>query len=124
MDETSRKRGLECWQETLGFAPQQPLVEPARFTLHLDHAARAEKLIGVDHGGTPCFYFHSYVLDEDRFDEDEMPYVADVFMERMVAWRCQDGTWMRHLIQLDRLEHCPSRILHAGLAVMEAAPVR
>ena len=68
---------------------------PVLFERHEEISARAIKVLGFDRAGERCFYFHEYVLREERFDEEEAIFEIPVYHEIVFAWKLMEGGWLK-----------------------------
>ena len=103
-----------AWLEELPEAFVHRVVPPLRYETHVDAAAHARKLVGLDAHGHRCYLRHTHTRTEDRFDADEWPEEVAVLRERRFAWRLPDGRWLRLIERMDRLESCRPRLLRQG----------
>ena len=86
------------------------VVAPLRIERHIDASAHASKVHGFDQDGRRCYYQHAFTLTEDRFDAEEFPLEVGVYQERVLAWRLNDGKWLKLKTSADQLEHCRKRV--------------
>jgi hypothetical protein len=110
------------WLDELPAAYGAQVVPPLRYELHVDAAAHARKLVGIDANGQRCYLRHTHTVTEDRFDIDEFPLEVAVLRERRIAWRLHSGEWLHLTDQMDRLESCHPRLRRTGPAVAASAP--
>ena len=83
----------ELWKEMLPNEFRGCVVRPTAFEYHTEPSVSANKIIGFDKDGNRCFYFQSFILTEEGFDIDEFPINIEVYYERVVAWRLNQGRW-------------------------------
>lgn len=102
------------WLEELPPSFSALVVPPLRFETHVDTAAHARKVVGLDTLGQRCYVQHTHTLTEDRFDIDEFPLEVAVLRERRHAWRLASGRWLRLTERLDRLDSCRPRLRREG----------
>lgn len=110
-----------AWLEELPEAFAQQVVPPWRYESHVDAAAHARKLVGLDAQGRRCYLRHTHTRTEDRFDADEWPEEVAVLRERRFAWRLQDGRWLRLIERMDRLDACRPRLVRQGPELCDLA---
>lgn len=68
---------------------------PVHFERHEDASVRARKVLGFDERNLRCFYFHEFLLTEECFDEEEAIFEVDFYHEMTVAWKTNDGSWIK-----------------------------
>ena len=86
------------------------VVTPTRIEHHIDTSAYASKTLGFDHHGVRCYYRHAFTITEERFDSEEFPVEIGVYQETVLAWRLNDGKWLKVKESADQLEHCQKRV--------------
>jgi hypothetical protein len=109
----------DAWLEELPASFSALVVAPLRYETHVDEAAHARKLVGLDADGRRCFLRHTHTVTEDRFDIDEFPLEVAVLRERRIAWRLRSGRWLHVLDRMDRLDSCRPRIAREGPQVLD-----
>ncbi|MEY8878401.1 MAG: hypothetical protein AB9M60_17970 [Leptothrix sp. (in: b-proteobacteria)] len=96
------------------------IVAPQRFESHVDEAACARKVVGLDGAGRRCYIQHLHTEIEQRFDIDEFPLEVATGRERRIAWRLRSGRWLLQVERIDRLESCrPRRVCGPAVVVRE-----
>lgn len=68
---------------------------PVQFEIHEDESLGARKILGYDHAGIRCFYFHEFLLTEERFDEDEWIFEALSYREMIFGWKTVESGWLK-----------------------------
>ncbi len=68
---------------------------PVQFEIHEDESLGARKILGYDRAGIRCFYFHEFVLTEERFDEDECIFEALSYREVIFGWKTLEEQWLK-----------------------------
>ena len=86
------------------------VILPVRIERHIDVSAHASKVHGFDQDGRRCYYQHAFTLTEERFDAEEFPLEVGVYQELVLAWRLNDGKWLKLKAWADQLDHCRKRI--------------
>lgn len=109
------------WQEELPLHFSAFIVAPQRFESHVDDAAYARKVVGLDGEGRRCYIRHLHTEVEQRFDIDEFPLEVATGRERRIAWRLQSGRWLLQVDRIDRLESCRPRRAHRPAVVVQEA---
>ncbi|MEQ1600703.1 MAG: hypothetical protein HOP04_03365 [Methylophilaceae bacterium] len=112
----------ELWEEMLPQEYRNRIVRPIAFEHHTEPSVSANKIIGFDVCGKRCFYFHSFLLTEEGFDIDEFPISIDVYYERVIAWRLNQGSWINIKSYSDRLDKCQRRLTTLPLEMTATAP--
>ena len=112
----------DAWREELPDSFGLLVVTPQRFERHEDAPAHAQKIVGLDASGRPCYLRHTHTLTVERFDIDEFPLEVAVLRERRFAWRLASGRWLRLGERLDRLDSCRPRLLRQGPELVAAYP--
>lgn len=115
----------DAWRDELPASFSALVVAPLRYETHVDEAAQARKLVGLDADGRRCFLRHTHTLVEQRFDIDEFPVDVPVLHERQLAWRLRSGRWLHLVERLDHLQGCrprhvrwpPALVTEAGLGL-------
>jgi len=97
------------------------VVPPARIEHHIDDSARASKTLGFDRHGLRCYYRHAFTLTEERFDSEEFPLQVSVYRETVLAWRLDNGKWLKLKEWADQLDHCRNRVFVQGPMIAEEA---
>lgn len=69
-------------------------VAPVLFDTFRDYEVAADRTVGRDADGEPCYYAHHYAIHEARSDDDEEYYQVPVYREALIAWRLRDGRWL------------------------------
>lgn len=110
------------WLGPLPSAYEDQVVAPQRFETHVDAAARARMVVGLDAQGQRCFVHHEHTVTEDRFDIDEQPLEVPVLRERRCAWRLSTGFWLRLGERQERLDSCRPRCLRDGPELLSGGP--
>jgi hypothetical protein len=114
---------LVLWLDELPADYCAEVVAPLRYEAHVDTAAHARKVVGLDAQGQRCYVRHTHTVTEDRFDIDEWPVEVAVLRERRIAWRLGNGRWLRVVDRMDRLESCRPRLWREGPDVLPGFPV-
>jgi len=97
------------------------VILPVRVEHHVDASANASKTHGFDRHGTRCYYRHAFTLTEERFDAEEFPVEVSVYRELVLAWRLDDGKWLKLKESADRLEHCRKCVITLPPEIVEEA---
>ena len=71
------------------------VIAPVRVEHHVDASAHASKTHGFDRHGTRCYYRHVLTLTEEQLDAEEFPAGVSVYRELALAWRLDDGKWLK-----------------------------
>ena len=112
----------DLWLDELPATFSTLVVPPLHFETHVDAAAHARKVVGLDALGQRCYVQHTHTRTEDRFDIDEFPLEVAALRERRLAWRLASGRWLRLTERLDRLGSCRPRLQRDGPDLVEAFP--
>ncbi|MDR1936605.1 MAG: hypothetical protein LBS49_13700, partial [Candidatus Accumulibacter sp.] len=59
-----------------------------------DHEIAAERYVGYDKDGNPCFTAYRFGFFEPRSDDDEAFYTVLAYGESLAAWRLRDERWL------------------------------
>jgi hypothetical protein len=108
------------WNDLLPDEYVQSVIQPSRYERHAEPSANAEKIYGYDANNNRCFYYHTFLVQEEGFDVDEFPILINVYYERVVAWRKRDGQWIKLKTVSDRLDKCNNRIKTLPIEVVES----
>lgn len=100
---------------------REKIVLPVRIERHVDASAHATKVHGFDRNGRRCYYQHVFTMTEERFDAEEFPLEVGVYQERVLAWRLDDGKWLKLKASADQLEHCRKRVFTRPPEITEEA---
>lgn len=92
---------------------------PVHFEMHEETSVSAKKIHGFDRKGMRCFYFHEFLLSEERFDEDELFFELGVYHEMTVAWKMKSGNWLRLKAYADNLDDCNKRCSILPVEIVE-----
>lgn len=82
------------WQQDLPDAWLGQAVAPASFEVFVEYEMAADRTIGRDAQGAPCYCALRYVLTELRADDDDLFYEAPSYAESLLGWRLADGRWL------------------------------
>jgi hypothetical protein len=88
-----------------------------------DDGVPASKWRGYGADGALCWYRHSFMLWEECFDEDDLPFQRQAGGESLEAWRCRDGSWLRRLVKTQGEGICGQRIQDGGYERVSARDV-
>lgn len=113
---------MSTWTEFLPREYQNSVISPKTFVHHTEPSVSADKIIGYDAAGTPCFYFHSFLLMEEGFDVDEFPILINAYYECVVAWRHWQGQWIKLKSYSDKLEGCNKKMTNLPPEVIDSMP--
>lgn len=87
----------EDWQALLPPHLLPLVVPPVRSETFHDDELPAERMLGYDLRGEPCFCVCRHVLSELEAGADEDPLrEAPVLSECLTAWRLRDEGWLVH----------------------------
>ena len=115
-------RVSDAWQARLPIALHEDIVPPIRVEAFHDDGVPASKWRGYDERGDLCYYRHSFSLWDDVVDDEE-PYRRLVLSESLEAWRCHDGTWLRHLQRNQGEGHCRGDNLDKGFEIVSSQAI-
>jgi hypothetical protein len=113
---------IKTWNQLLPQEYLNRVIQPTAFEHHTEPSVNAEKIIGADSDGKPCFYYHRFTLTDEGFDIDEFPILIDVYFERVVAWRLNQGQWVKLKSFSDRIDGCNNRMTTLPLELADSAP--
>ncbi|MDR2364750.1 MAG: hypothetical protein LBD68_02705 [Zoogloeaceae bacterium] len=82
------------WREHLPPEYQALIITPLDIRHYRDYEMAAERCIGEDGDGKPCFIAHRFGLFEPRSDDGEEFYVVLIYGESLAAWRLRDDRWL------------------------------
>jgi hypothetical protein len=82
------------WQEHLPQKYQTEVIAPLAFRRYRDYEMPAERYVGEDEDGAPCFIAHRFGLFEPRSDDGEAFYTVLAYGESLAAWRLRDDRWL------------------------------
>lgn len=68
---------------------------PVQFEIHEEESLGARKILGYDRAGIRCFYFHEFLLTEERFDEEEDVFEAASYRETIFGWKTLEEGWLK-----------------------------
>jgi len=97
------------------------VIPPVRVEHHVDTSANASKSHGFDRNGARCYYRHAFTMTEERFDAEEFPLEVSVYRELVLAWRLDDGKWLKLKEWADRLDQCNQRVVTQAPEITEEA---
>ena len=83
-----------AWAEGLPPDWADQVVAPQRFDLAAEYEAMADRCLGLDAEGRPCYCAYRYVRTALRSDDDEIYFEAPVYAETLLGWRLADGRWL------------------------------
>lgn len=66
------------------------MVAPVRFERFEDRSVPAVKIWGLDRQGVRCYHRHHYSVNDERFDEDDLPFTVQSYQEQVTGWRPLD----------------------------------
>lgn len=70
------------------------VAPPWSFSEYREYEMPAQRTVGCDIDGRPCFVIHQFHLTQWVSDDDEEYYEAVVYSEQMLAWRLRDERWL------------------------------
>lgn len=112
------EREARTWKLNCPEELEALLIPPRRFEHHEDRGAQALKVRGLDRSGRACYYRYHYIIEEERFDEDELPLRVETYREQIIAWRLRDGRWLQLSCHATGLADCGRR-LRKRLSLLE-----
>ncbi|MBU0604470.1 MAG: hypothetical protein KKD25_18945 [Gammaproteobacteria bacterium] len=113
----------EGWQTGLPDDMKDSVVEPVSREAFHDDSVPASKWRGYDADGALCWYRHSFQLWEERFDDEDIPYMLQVASELLEVWRCLDGSWLRRQLRVGAQGACGKRVEDSGVERVAARDV-
>jgi len=88
------KRTTRLWQENLPLEYRALVIAPLDIRHYRDYEIAAERYVGEDEDGKPCFIAHRFGLFEPRSDDGEEFYTVLAYGESLAAWRLRDDRWL------------------------------
>lgn len=82
------------WRQGLPASWSDLAVEPVRFDVFREYEVSAERTVGHDEDGAPCFCASRYLLTQLVCDEEDMFFEMPVYAETLAAWRLRDQRWL------------------------------
>lgn len=110
----------ERWREQCLDMLAELVVTPVRFERFEDRSVPAIKVWGLDRQDARCYYRHQYSVDDERFDEDDLPITVQSYQEQVTGWRLLDDRWLRLVVRISGFPGCGRRI-DRRLAIVETA---
>ena len=95
------------WQLSLPAEWRTMAVVPLDFQVYREYEIAAERIVGQDEDGRPCFITYTYQLTEPRSEDGEGFYLETVYGEAVSAWKLKDERWLirRVVVQGEPLSH-------------------
>ncbi len=95
------------WQKDLPDQWVKDVVVPQTFEIHIEYEIHADRVIGQDEKGFPCYSAQEYCL-LDLCCDDELIFETVVYGEQIQAWKLVDNRWLvRHAVMMhDRDDEC------------------
>lgn len=85
---------LCAWRARLPPGWRAHVVPPRAFCHYREHEMAAERVLGYDAEGQPCYTAYRFSLIEPRSDDGEAFYVVLAYGEELMAWRLDDACWL------------------------------
>lgn len=82
------------WAEGLPASWRDAAVAPLDFLRSREYEALAERVVGYDEAGAPCYSRYIYRHKELRSDDGEEFYEETLHAEVGCSWRLRDGRWL------------------------------
>ena len=82
------------WRSGLPPEREREVVTPRVFELAIDYEVAAERVLGRDADGEPCYCSYHCVLTDLCCEDGEVFFEALSFSENMRAWRLASGQWL------------------------------
>ena len=82
------------WQAHLPLTWRERVVAPLELRRYRDQEIAAERVLGYDAAGRPCYTAYRFSLTEPRSDDGEEFYAVLAYGEALAAWRLADGRWL------------------------------
>jgi hypothetical protein len=82
------------WQKHLPPKYLALVIAPLDIHRYRDYEMAAERYVGDDEDGKPCFTAHRLGLFESRSDDGEEFYSVLAYGESLAAWRLRDDRWL------------------------------
>jgi hypothetical protein len=113
---------LDSWKNQLPSEYSNQVIRPVAFERNTEPSVNADKIIGFDAQGKPCFYYHTYTLTEEGFDIDEFPILINVYFEQVAAWRILDGQWVKMKSYSDKMDSCKQHLVTLPVELTDSMP--
>jgi hypothetical protein len=111
------------WREHCLDVLAELVIAPIRFERFEDRSVPAVKVWGLDRQGGRCYYRHQYSVNDDRFDEEDLPFTIRSYHEQVTGWRLPDDRWLRLVVRISGFPGCGRRIERRLAIVGSAADV-
>jgi hypothetical protein len=72
------------------------VIAPLELRTYRDYEMAAERVVGRDENGQPCYCATRFIVAETRSDDDEEFYQVAAYAESLSAWRLRDDRWLIH----------------------------
>lgn len=82
------------WGQDLPSAWETLVVAPLRFDVFQEYEMPADRTLGYDEDGAPCYCAFRFILTALKSDDGEMFYEAPDHNEALTAWRLRDKRWL------------------------------
>lgn len=93
---SERGRDDIAWLTHLPHPWREQVVAPLEFEVFREYEMAAERVMGYDEDGQPCYCAHSVLIPELRSDDDEEYYEIVTYAEQVSSWRLRDGRWLTY----------------------------
>lgn len=91
---SSLEESSDDWLKHLPEAWLGAIDQPLYFRHYSEYEICAERSVGYDAEGKPCFTAHQFILTSTAAGDDEAPCEVVTYAEEMAAWRLRDERWL------------------------------
>lgn len=82
------------WRAGLPREFDSTVLPPQLFELAIDYEVAAERILGRDAAGEPCYCSYQCVLTDLCCEDGDVFFEAPSFSESLRAWRLATGQWL------------------------------
>lgn len=110
------------WEAGLPKEYHSATVPPAALEKFEDEALSARRIKGFDTHGKLSYYYHTYVINRERFDEEGLFEESEAYRQEVTAWRLYTSVWLVRKYEAGALCDCASRLVKPSYTISESCP--
>ena len=110
------------WKAGLPKESESAAVAPVALEKFADKTAYAQRTKGFDSHGKLCYYYQTYALYRERFDEEGLYDESEAYRQEVTAWRLYSGGWLIRKYEAGAQGDCADRLVKPSYCISESCP--
>lgn len=110
------------WKAGLPVDCDPATVPPVALEKFEDESAYARRIKGFDTQGKLCYYYHTYAISRERFDEEGLFDECEAYRQEVTAWRFYTGGWLVRKYEAGVRGDCAARLVEPSYSISESCP--